>query len=78
MKDYLVTEGSQYYIVLAKDAKDAICQVWEKYYVLQNLHSEVENKELGYPAYHIYKKTELSAKSLGSLHNKEGRVIKLW
>ena len=78
MKDYLVEEDGQYYIVLAKDAKDAINQVWEKYYAYKNEVSREENNEFGMPLNHIYTKSELKAKSLSSLHNREGKVVKLW
>ena len=48
MKDYLViSDYGQYdnmWIVLAKDAKDAIQQVWEKHIVPMNEEMKEENR----------------------------------
>lgn len=81
MKEYLVkTDYGQYnniWIVLAKDAKDAINQVWEYYYDDMNMDILVENKKVGYEMYKLMSKSELSAKSLGSLHSKNGIVISI-
>ena len=58
MRDYLVTTEYGQYIILAKDAKDAIDIAYDK-----------ESKE------HLILKSEIKARSLGSLHNKEGKII---
>lgn len=72
MKEYLVTvdhaQWNNLYIVSAKDAKDAIQQVWDKYFSWK----VEEDKADGYKPY--YKK-DLHARSLGSLHNEEGKII---
>lgn len=79
MKEYLVTtDYGQYnniWIVLAKDAKDAINQVWEHYYKDMNDELLEENKEVGYNMYKLILKSELKAKSLGSLHTTDGKII---
>ena len=81
MKDYLVTSDyGQYdnmWIVFAKDAKDAIQQVWEKYIVPMNEDIKEENKRDGWDYYRTCKKSELCAKSIGSLHNSNGKIIRL-
>jgi hypothetical protein len=80
MKEYLVTNDGDWdniFIVSAKDAKDAINQVFEEYFELQNEGLRKENKELGYYANHIFTKSDLSAKSIGSLHNRDGKVIRV-
>ena len=79
MKDYLVTLNnySRMFIVSAKNAKDAISQVWEEHFAWRNEELREENKRLGYHANHIYAKSELTAISLGSLHNEQGKIINL-
>jgi hypothetical protein len=81
MKDYLVTSDyGQYdnmWIVLAKDAKDAIQQVWGTYIVPMNESIKEENKKDGWDYYRTCKKDELHAKSIGSLHNSNGKIIRL-
>ena len=81
MKDYLVTSDyGQYdnmWIVLAKDVKDAIQQVWEKYIVPMNEDIREENKRDGWDYYRTCKKNELHAKSIGNLHNSDGKIIRL-
>ena len=79
MKEYLVTSDyGQYdnmWIVLAKDANDAIEQVWEKYVVPMNEDIREDNKRDGWDYYRTCKKSELHARSLGSLHNEKGKII---
>lgn len=81
MKDYLVeSDYGQYdntWIVLAKDAKDAIQQVWDTYIVPMNEDIKEENKRDGWDYYRTCKKSELHAKSICSLHNVTGKIIKL-
>ena len=79
MKEYLVTAcDEENFIVLSKNAKDAIAQVWESYYEWKNAQMQEENQRLGFKANYIYKKSDLSASSLGSLHNQQGKIIHLW
>ncbi len=61
MKDYLVTSNyvDNVWIVFAKDAKDAIQQVFDKY--------------IDYPC----QKNKFHAKSIASLHNSKGKIIKI-
>jgi len=65
MKDYLLTiKNTDYsFIVSAKDAKDAIQTLWEK------ITAE------DFPMSII--KTDLQARSLGSLHTEYGKIIDL-
>lgn len=63
MKEYLVTGAERIYIVLAKDAKDAINHVWEDW-CDEGLSCS-------------YDKSDLFARSLGSLHNEYGKVARL-
>ena len=81
MKDYLVTsdygEYDNVWIVFAKDAKDAIQQVWEEYIVPMNEGIKKENKRDNWDYYRTCKKSELHAKSIGSLHNAHGKIIAL-
>lgn len=81
MKDYLVTSDygqcDNMWIVLAKDAKDAIQQVCETYIVPMNESIKEENKRDGWDYYRTCKKDELHAKSIGSLHNSNGKIIRL-
>ena len=79
MKEYLVTVcDCENFIVSAKNAKDAIAQVWELYYEWKNAEMREENKRLGWKANYIYAKSDLSARSLGSLHTEQGKIIHLW
>lgn len=79
MKEYLVTtDYGQYtnkWIVLASDSKDAINQVWEFYYKGMNDGIDAENKEFGYNIYKKITKSEINARSLGSLHIESGKII---
>lgn len=79
MKDYLVTtDYGQYnniWIVLAKDSKDAINQVWDFYYKDMNEEIKEENKEVGYNMYKLITKNDVKARSLGSLHTEDGKII---
>lgn len=81
LKDYLVTsdygQWDNIFIVLAKDAKDAIEQVYQSYVIPMNEDIKRENKELGYNSYRICLKSELHAKSIGSLHNENGKIIRV-
>lgn len=51
MKEYLVTsdygQWGNIFIVLAKDAKDAVEQVYQAYVVLMNEEIKRRNKEVG-------------------------------
>lgn len=79
MKDYLVTtDYGQYnnkWIVLASDSKDAINQVWDFYYKDMNDGLKEENKEVGYNMYRLITKNDIKARSLGSLHTEDGKII---
>lgn len=79
MKDYLVTsdygQWDNIFIVLAKNVKDAIDQVYQSYIVPMNEDLKEKNKEAGYNFYRMCLKSELHAKSIGSLHNSEGKII---
>ena len=79
VKEYLVTSGygqwDNMWIVLAKDAKDAISQVYQSYVIPLNEHIKRENNEYGYNILRKCSKNELHARSLGSLHNEEGKII---
>ena len=81
LKDYLVTsdygQWDNIFIVLAKDAKDAIEQVYQTYVIPMNEDIKRKNKELGYNSYRICLKNELHAKSIGSLHNENGKIIRV-
>ena len=81
MKDYLVTSDygqcDNMWIVLAKDAKDAIRQVWETYIIPMNENIKEENKIDAWDYYRTCKKDELHARSIGSLHNSNGKIIRL-
>ena len=82
MKDYLVTSDyGQYnniWIVFAKDAKDAIQQVWEKHIIPMNEEMREENRRDHWQWYRLCKKSELHAKSIASIHNKEGKIISVY
>lgn len=79
MTEYLVTMDSadwnNIFIVSAKNAKDAIDQVFENNFKWQNESLRKENKDFGEPINHIYSKSDLKARSIGSLHNEEGKII---
>ena len=79
MKEYLVTtDYGQYnnkWIVLASDSKDAINQVWDFYYKDMNEGLIEENKEVGYNMYKPIAKSDIKARSLGSLHTEYGKII---
>ena len=81
LKDYLITsdygQWDNIFIVLAKDAKDAIEQVYQTYVIPMNEDIKRKNKELGYNSYRICLKNELHAKSIGSLHNENGKIIRV-
>ena len=72
LKEYVVTvDGNQWnnlYIVSAKNAKDAVNAVWESEFAWK----VKQDREEGYRPTAKYK---LHAKSIGSYHNEEGRVI---
>lgn len=81
MKEYLVTmddaSWDNTFVVSAKDSKDAINQVFDKCFKPQNESLREENKELGYYANHIFTKSDLTAKSIGGLHNRYGKIIRV-
>lgn len=81
MKDYLVTsdygQWDNIFIVLAKNAKDAIEQVCQSYVVPMNEEIKRENKEVGYNSCRTCLKSELHARSIGSLHNEDGKIIRV-
>ena len=72
MKEYLVVvdeaQWNNLYIVSAKNAKDAIQQVWDEHFSWK----VEEDKAKGYKP---YCKSDIHARSLGSLHNEEGKII---
>ena len=72
LKEYVVTvDGNQWnnlYIVSAKNAKDAVNTVWESEFAWK----VKQDREEGYRPTAKY---ELRARSIGSYHNEEGRVI---
>jgi len=72
LKEYVVTvDGNQWsnlYIASAKNAKEAVDIVWEKEFVWR----VKTDREEGYRPTAKY---ELHARSIGSLHNEEGRII---
>lgn len=72
VKEYVVTvDGNDWdklFVVSAKNAKDAVNAVWYEYFS----HRVDEDKEKGYrPTV----KSELHARSVGSLHNEYGKVV---
>ena len=77
MKEYLVTTDNENmtFIVSAKNAKDAIAQVWEAYFEWRNEEIKEANKRINFRQYRLYTKSELSARSLGSLHNEQGKIL---
>lgn len=81
MKDYLVTsdygQWGNIFVVLAKNTKEAIEQVYQSYIVPMNEDIKRENKEVEYNSYRICLKSELHARSIGSLHNENGKIIRV-
>lgn len=79
MKEYLVSsdygQWDNTWIVLAQNAKDAIEQVYQAYVVPLNEDVRIENEEAGYKMTRMCFKNELHARSIGSLHNEEGKII---
>lgn len=79
MEEYLVTMDSadwnNIFIVSAQNAKDAINQVFEKYFIQTNSKLRKENKEWGEPLYHIYSKSDLAAKNIRGMHKRDGKII---
>lgn len=79
MKDYLVTSDygqlDNTWIVLAKDAKDAIEQVYQSYIIPLNEDVRIKNEEVEYKMMRKCFKNELHARSIGSLHNERGKII---
>lgn len=79
MKDYLVTmdnaDWSDIFIVSVENAKGAINMVFEKYFRRQNVALQKENKDIGEPIDHIYTKSDLKAKSIDSLYNRDEKII---
>lgn len=72
MKDYIVwvDNTDDIYLVLAKNAKDAIEQIWEEVQVDNQVYIEKGR-------YPICKK-DITARSTGSLHNEQGKVVMLF
>jgi len=81
LKDYLVTSSygqwDNIFIVSAKNAKDAIEQVYQSYIISMNEDIKRKNKEVGYNSYRICLKRELHARSIRSLHNENGKIIQV-
>lgn len=81
MKDYLVTsdygQWDNIFIVLAKNAKDAIEQVYQSYVIPMNEDIKRENKVVGYNSHRICLKSELHAKSIANIHSKDGKIIRV-
>lgn len=77
MKEYLVTTDNENltFIVSAKNAKDAISQVWDTHMQWENSELQERNEELGYKRYRMYTKSDINARSLGSLHNEQGKIL---
>lgn len=79
MKDYLVTsdygQWNNIWIVSAKNAKDAIDQVYLAHIVPMNEEIKRENKEAHFQHYRCCRKDELHTKSIESLHNCDGKII---
>ncbi len=82
MKEYLVESNqgqwTNTWIVLAHNSKEAIQTVWD-YVGFDSWNSRLkeENKRLGYQANAMFLKTEFTARSIGSLHNENGKVIEI-
>lgn len=76
MKEYYVWSDygqvNHSWIVLAKNSKDAIQQIWDKYIVHINTMIMWNEKEIK-----THDKQQLHARSLGSLHNEYGKIILL-
>ena len=51
-------------------------QVYQSYVVPMNKDIKRKNKEAGYNSYRICLKSELHARSIGSLHNEDGKIIR--
>lgn len=79
MKEYLVTmdnaDWDNIFIVSAKNSEEAIRYVFDKYFKYQNKNLREENKRMGYNGNHIFTKSDFIAKSIYSLHSKEGKII---
>lgn len=73
MKEYYVWsdygQWNNMWIVLAKNAKDAIQQVYDEYIVHFNKSIDRNNEIKS------CRRDELHARSLGSMHNEYGKVI---
>lgn len=78
MKEYLVTsdygDWNNMWIVAAKNARDAIDQVWQQHILPMNHGIKEDNKEYGYKAYRCCRRDELHAQSIESLHKKSGKI----
>ena len=76
LKEYLVTvREKERYIVSAKDAKEAMEYVYANNYARQNREWLDENIKAGFVLNHIYTKDEFTARSLGSMHTEQDRII---
>lgn len=76
MKEYYVWSDygqiKHSWIVLAKNSKDAIQQVWDKYIVHINAMIMWNSKDVK-----THDKEQLHARSLGSMHNENGKILLL-
>lgn len=71
LREYVVEVDSSrdnIYLVSAKNAKEAINIVWEDVFKISNEW----DKEHGY---NPFTKCDLHAKSVGSLHNRDGKIV---
>ena len=76
LKYYLVVvRNRERFIVLAKDAKDAIDYLFNNHLEKLNKTYIKENIYVGFTMNRLYTKDELKARSLGSLSNEKGRII---
>lgn len=79
MKNYLITsdygQWNNMWIVLAKNAKDAIEQVYHACIVPMNKEIKRENKKAHFQHYRCCRKDELHAKDIVRLHNSDGKII---
>ena len=69
MKEYIVwvNHTNDIYLVSAKDTKDAINQIWEEVQVDNQVEGCVQ-----------ICKEDITARSVGSLHNQQGKVVMLF
>ena len=79
MKEYYIwTEYGQWnnmWIVSAKNKKEAIDKVYQKYIIPMNEEIKIKNKEVGYFQYRPCYKKELKVKSIQELHKENEDTI---